>query len=404
MRDLTCELLTMPLRLAQWGIQGLDSNGPGGRAGLARGIWLWTTSTLTGDAPSPSRALRSMSQVLLRSPELLRLVVPGRESGVAWTEFRNKVEAFGRFATADAIFASPGCDRIDLLTAVRRAMAMTPYAGLWTAEGIGYYYAAAALQDDATPDGLLAGGPADRLPEQSLVPLHTGMGLAIAIARLSEFGALRSPGDVRRMLEPYLSCCRANSRPGYAGAVVEALGLIARVVRPRLVGPLDLELRRMEPELIGHFWHGVGRGLYFSPSNALPGGNIIWSSLGRAHSEPLHHLARVNAVAGFSWAVTLINIRDPVVLEWLLRRHGDEQLEVEAFANGARSAAMIWHDWAPRTPYLERLCRYRPQPADSTFLGNWDEAARSHCDEGFVRHYEGLRREARLGELFEFRP
>jgi hypothetical protein len=438
MRNLTADFLMMPWRAMQFGMERLgwsrlpggansvdaDPVGPtdrrsmigepskenpvdnsfSGRDGLYRGLIDWTIGSFTTEALDPGNVMRTMIDSALRSPELLRLAVPGRTSRVAWTELRNKVEAFGLFATADTAVGFNRQSGFDLLDAVRRVTALEPYPGLWTTEGLGYYYAVAALQTAERPERLLSGRLADQLPARCLVPLHTGMGLAIALKMLLEFSKRSSRAEVGDMLAAYLKLCRDNAREGYTDAVIEALGLIAKIVRPRLLFTLDEQLLATDPEMAGPFWHGVGRGLYFSLGNILPCGSVLWPSLRKARAEPPHDLGRDNAVAGFAWAVTLVNIRDPEVLEMLLRRQGAEIPDTGAFANGVNSAATVWYDWAPETPYLAQLCRYRPKHADPHFMETWNQNAASYCDGVLTENYNVLTQRGRLGDLFEFHP
>src|SRR5262249_52584176 len=158
------------------------------------------------------------------------------------------------------------------------AAALPPYQGIWTTEGLGYHVTANALRRDPNPTALLR---VEGLPSASLVPLHTGMGMALAFRELTGLGRRAEAVDVRRALVRYLGLCRANAREGYDGAAVESLGIITKVVRPRLVPMISDQLDWVAPDHTAKFWHGFGRGLYFSPSNLLPCGMPACSSLAK---------------------------------------------------------------------------------------------------------------------------
>jgi hypothetical protein len=224
------------------------------------------------------------------------------------------------------------------------------------------------------------------------------MGLAFA-ARLLQALTPGSPaGRVREVLGRHLDLCHGNARDGYAEAAVEALGLVARNLYPRLVPRLDEQLAAVDAGLPALFWHGVGRGLYFSPTNFLPSACWAWGGLEKARDEPPHDLGRRNAVAGLAWALTLVNVRHPGAIELFLRRYGDRLAEGGAFANGVSSAALVWHHWAPQTPYVEALCRHAP---DELLAELWAALVNGPITAALRRLYPGLARPG-LGPLFRY--
>ena len=74
----------------------------------------------------------------------------------------------------------------------------------------------------------------------------------------------------------FVQLCRDNSRPGYEGAAYESLGLVARFWNSPLVPVVDRVLCKIAPEVLGYFWHGVGRSLNFLPLYAVPGVLSPW--------------------------------------------------------------------------------------------------------------------------------
>jgi hypothetical protein len=271
-------------------------------------------------------------------------------------------------------------------------------------EGVGYDYAERALRQSPAPRGLLADGGAGALPPGGLVSLHAGMGLAFANRLLGAVPAKDRLAGTRQALHQFVGLCRGNSRDGLAEAAVEALGLVTRNLYPHLLPLVDRQLAEVDPELVGYFWHGVGRALYFAPTNFVPCSCWAWRGLDQARQTAPHELGRLNAVAGLGWALTLVNVRHPEVLALFLERHGGRLTEDEAFANGVASAALIWHQWAPSTPHLAALCGGEFVPPGPSLAARWRALVQGPCAAALERSYPALRRQGRWGQLFRYRP
>src|SRR5262249_13744050 len=150
---------------------------------------------------------------------------------------------------------------------------------------------------------------------------------------------------VRASVRQFLGLCRANCRPGYVGAAQESLGLFARVFRPEGVVPVvDRELAALDADALDYYWHGVGRALYFSPTDFLPFGRSAWEAVEPVRGEAPRERARRNAVAGLAWATTLVNMLRPEVMEGVVRRLGDTLGRDDAFASGVSSSIVMRQD------------------------------------------------------------
>ncbi len=415
MPDATAELLKFPLYATQTAEHGLlpawypdggtlaypESGLRTGKIALYQAIIDWTASGITGEGIGIHNLINSMIGFVDRTPAILRFAVSS--SRVAWTEFCNKAEAFWSFATADLILAPSPRYRLNLPAATARAATMEPYRGLWTTEGLGFYCASAALKSRVAPRQILSTESVS-LPNKSLVPLHTGMGLAFALQQLQTVNRNNQWTKLDSMLHGFISLCRENSVDGYFGAAFEAIGLVARLVRPEMLVPIDRVLRDTDVKYAACFWHGVGRGLYFSPANVLPCTSIAWPAIAKAYSEPTDELGRQNAIAGLAWAVTLVNIRNPDVIEAFIQQHDVELSYSDAFANGISSASAIWHDWAPDTPELRRFCDHQPKPSDVIRLDQWNRFAQGHCENQLARNDGPLKRGQQLDRLFRYEP
>jgi len=108
-----------------------------------------------------------------------------------------------------------------------------------------------------------------------------------------------------------------------------------------LIAPIDLLLSSHYPDLLDYFWHGVGRALYFSPTQFLPLCSKPWQGLDTSLQEPPHEAGRRNAVAGFVWALTLVNIRNTEIVAEFLDRNVAHLPEPQTFVNGLCSALIV---------------------------------------------------------------
>lgn len=320
-------------------------------------------------------------EVLRRSAGGLASLLP-EESRVPWLELQNRLAAFGLFQDAGAELGLPPSRAFDLDDALQRARALDPGSRLWVLEGLGYLL---GESDWLGREGWRS------VPGPALIPLHTGMGLSFATRTVEEIGAGCPAPD---SLQAFAGLCDAVSQPGCAGALLEALGLAARTLHPELIPELDRCLASHGDGLAGYFWHGVGRALYFVPTNVVPWGSPSGRALDKACSEPPHALGRRNALAGLGWAMTLVNLQNPEVVDVVLARHGHLLSGGDAFARGVTGAVLVWAHANGRDSVLEAFLRH---PAGS---GLWDRQVRQPCLEGLERLLPALRREGRFGELF----
>jgi len=168
------------------------------------------------------------------------------------------------------------------------------------------------------------------------------------------------PGDLIHALARFCELSIANSRPGYEGCAIEPIGLVTRTLHPHRIAEIDRIFSDAAPDLREYFWHGIGRATYFSPVNFMPWGLSGLRAIAMVRDQAPDEVARNNAVAGATWAFTLVNLRTPAVMALLLREHGGELLNDPAFANGVRSALTIWKELQPQDPAMQRLLDILP--------------------------------------------
>ncbi len=355
---------------------------------------------MTAPAVDAARSVASTTlvrgglEMLQHGSGLAEAMVPEQQRAM-WRELANKLAAFEDFRYADQILELGG--REELARLVGEASRKGSWRRLWLLEAIGYLAAEAAWDRDGAPAGLLRRDSVDSLPRSSWLALHTGMGLGLARRCLPE---IEAAGDgLAAALERFAALCEDNARPGYALASYEALGLIVRQLAPDLVGDVDRELLRRDETRAATFWHGVGRGLYFVASQAFPGS--LGRAVEKARREPTHELGQRNALSGLAWALTLVNLRHPRVLELFLRAGAPWQAEEElAAADGVVSAAVLWRDAGGDGRVVDRLCEHRPEAAEAA--AHWRRLVQSPVTEA-AGVEDALRAGPGLGAMFRYR-
>ncbi len=367
-----------------------------------------------GGASAPVFALTA----LRRSAATLAAASPRPRGRLHWLALGNKLEAFETFRRGEALARAAG-PALPLASLVERAGDLGSYGRVWMLEGLGYGHAegraidagrpaaharaARAAHCPASPDWFAAAGTG--LPAASLIALHCGIGLSLA-RRLLAASARAPAAELRRELAAYVASCRELAWPGHAAPLLEALGFIACLRLARRAGEVASELARLDDEAHACFWHGLGRALYFLPRRALP-----WQGTGRRLFAALTLEApagegRENALAGLAWAVTMVNLRHPQVLEDLLASQPPWAAAAPGFAHGVGSAVFVWQDCAPHDPSLASWRRHRPEPAGSELARRWERQVSGPAEHALDRAGGPERsRPARdVGGLFRVRP
>jgi len=349
-------------------------------------------------------AQASVSQVLL--PPIARLIplcIPGRDGRLSWTEFKNKFEVFELVQRPSSLLHI-GNNVPRLSELVRRAYNLQPYPALWGLEGLGKYYADTFWQRDETPDQVLNPNKVGDLPSGSLPMLHAGIGLSFAshiFAPLQNDN--RNIAAMQAALRHFLTLCRNNSRPGYQGAAIESLGLVLQELYPDLVLPVDSLLCSQDENAAAYFWHGVGRAIYFSPENFLPSHNASWRALKMCQQVAApHKLAQTNCRAGLAWAVTLVNLRQPEIMQSLLQQQRDRLAGDDAFASGVAGALILRYDTTPDDSSLSAFCGHHVD-APTELAECWRRQVSDACRTGLHITYPRLKARHKLDHIFRYR-
>ncbi|HZF12524.1 MAG TPA: hypothetical protein VFE33_27355 [Thermoanaerobaculia bacterium] len=312
-------------------------------------------------------------------------------------QLRNKLAAYWRVRYGGARrFAR----RRPFVEQVAAACAADPEVVVFELEGIVYDHVCAAWPTAGPPRQLLASpvvaGSAG-LPEASLILLHSGLGLGLAEMLLRPLARTSPAAAFDAALTAFLELSRDNARPAYLAVARESLGLIVRMFRSELTAPVDAGLRRLAPDLAASFWHGAGRALYFLPAQLLPGG--LARAAGRCRSEPPAAENRLDALAGLAFAVTMINLGDPRIVERLLALLAAPG-EGEALTSGVVGGLLVRHHTTPADPALAAFLAWRP--ADPRWREAWERQVSGPGALALERLYPALRARGRLGDLARF--
>lgn len=328
-----------------------------------------------------------------KSARLMGLLLPGHEM----QEAQNKLEAFRLFAYADRKLNLPPGQSQSLIALVNRALGLGNFPRIWALEGVAHHYTD-SLGLDAKCRGLLLHSD---LPDCTMVSMHAGMGTSFAGRLLSSLGSQPSKQSLRKLLERFLELCQTNARAGWYENAIEPLGLAVRTLHPHLLAPVSDALEEIDINARRLFWHGVGRSLYFVPTNFVTAGSAHARALRSAVSEAPTAEDRQNAVAGLVWAVTLVNIRHTTVLKNLLRASQSLHMD-SAVQNGVVSALMLWKHMVPEdSEYLPAYSLRAPGSGRDAAL--WNKCVVEASTRAFRDVFPALASQGRIASLFQYR-
>jgi hypothetical protein len=357
------------------------------------------SSVFTADNFVPRQAMKTVFEIMYDSVDIFKAMTPRGDGQIAWHELQNKLQSFYMFEHVDSVLNLPANVRPTLPELLNKASHLGPFLSVWAAEGIGHYYSDWHLAQGRDPNQLLCGENNQNLPLTSLIPLHAGVGLSLAEWSLSATDGNHT--EIGALINNFIELCGNNVRTGFYGEAYESLGLASRTLYPHLIDEIDLCLSRMDDALLAYFWHGVGRAIYFAPTNFPPFRNAPWKAVEMCMREPSHKVGQNNALAGFAWALTLVNMRQPEVMATFLKHHEKDIGENDAFANGVCSAALIWQDSSPASADLDAFRDYEPDQSDPSLVELWDKYVRQSCKNA-LQYHPSVTKHSALGEVFRY--
>jgi hypothetical protein len=357
-----------------------------------------TFDSLTLRVFTPSSLARLTQDVSIQWKETLRIFSSAENLRLGWEELKNNFEVFRLVKNASQLLAIPPSGQdFDLKKAVEGAYALGQFPDLWAVEGLGHDYALTFWGKNKPIRGILTEGQARALPEKCLTMMHAGMGLAFASQLMDTITPGSPASQIRDVLEEYVTLVQDNSKKGYEGAAYESLGLVTRFWHSPMVNIVDRHLQEVKPEAVGYFWHGVGRALYFFPTYFVPGLLSAWIPVER---EAPYELAKLNMIAGLTWATTVVDVRQPRIMESILKYYGDIVSKTPAFTNGVMSTLIMGSDITPGDYYIRQFLEYKP--SDPQVAELWNRLLGYPANDAVQRIYPVLKKHNRLGEVFRY--
>jgi len=345
----------------------------------------------------PDNILRTTFTALRQAIQALQLLQPD-QAALAGQELRNKLEVFMLVRNLPSTLHLPS-DRLPPLSEmVEKAYSVPEFQALWAVEGLGHYYADLYWKLNGAPRGLLSEENA-HVPEKSLLMLHAGLGMAFADRLLGDLTSETSAEQFRETVRFFLATCQNNCRKGYLGAAIESLGLITRDFYPDFVQRVDQGLRQTGPEFLGFFWHGVGRAMYFSRQYFLPILRTVWTGV---DSEASNAPDRLSAMAGLAWGVTMVNLRQPIIVGNIVRSYFEHSDLAEGFTNGVVSSLIMRTETTPGTPMVGAFYQHHPSTADRNLVLAWEQRVAGPSRKALHNYYPVLKQRRALDQVFRY--
>ncbi len=343
-----------------------------------------------------------MKLVMPQMAASIAAFVPGQDASLVRRECEAKMQVMQLVLDVRKVCPDKNVS-VPLGETVAKGYALGSFPALWAVEGIGHDLVESRHHRGESLTELLTSADLAGLPEGSLTMLHAGVGLGLAEIALEDLRPESSPEKIDAALQWFLKVCASASRPAYLGCALESLGLVTRHFHGHtMVLALDRRLEMMDASLRGFFWHGVGRALYFSPENMVPNLTSAWPVVAMCGRLAPHDLARENMIAGVAWAMTMVNLKQPVVLEGFLKKHGVGFGDTDAFANGVMSALIMRKDTTPDEEHIASMLAYQPAPGDSRLEALWNRLFKQSAVRALDEYYPAIKQKGRLGEIFRF--
>lgn len=357
-----------------------------------------------GKMANPAFPAAAAAFAARRSIEGIRTGASPARSLASATELRNKSRVYGLVRANQFLLKIPpqGNELFPLEKYLPRALETDAYSSLWALEGLGRLYGTSYLNAGVEPVGILRKGTAPPLPESAMLVLHAGVGLSFAKVLLDRIGDSASKPEVRDTVERIIGLCRANAEEGYLLGSLEALGLVVRVFHPQLLESVVDAIDDFAPEVIGVFWHGVGRAVYFVPINFLP--FSTWDTIETARRlGGGDRMIRDNTISGAVSAMVMVNVRSPeVVAHLVIDPHGGKLLDEPGFTHGVATSIIMRQITTPGAPFIRGFFEYSPTCASKKFTERWDKLVRTPGRRGLEFHTPGLKSQNKIDLICEF--
>src|SRR5260370_41079975 len=131
--------------------------------------------------------------------------------------------------------------------------------------------------------------------------------------------------------------------------------------------------------------------------NFLPGFLRPCRAIHMAELEAANLEMKETMMAGIAWPIAIVNMTDPIVMEWVLENHDDYFSGSPGFFNGVTAAVVMRFDTTPDGPLIPNFMNHKASTAYPRIFGVWDfkfrETAsketdsRCHCMESYSPLY-----------------
>lgn len=326
---------------------------------------------------------------------LITLLIPGRNSRTLTTECRNKCTIMTLVQGLQSYMAADGSRALQSI--VEKCYALGDFPALWAVEGAGKDMAEWHMARNQNPVRLLMDAPLEPQWQKALLMLHAGIGLGFARYWVEPLRPDCPEAELRNAVLRVIELCRNNSRPGYCGAAVESLGLVSRFIHnAAFCRRVHQVLVEAAPDCTGYFWRGCGRSLYFGPKNFMPGFARPSRAIGMCDEEAPDEQCRQGLISGVAWAITVVNMETPEVMEWVLANMRDYFGDNPGFENGVVSSVVMRYDTTPGFDLIDKFRFHRPgDPA-------WEKAVAAPMGFAMEVVHPLLVKENRLEDVFRY--
>jgi hypothetical protein len=330
---------------------------------------------------------------------LITFLIPGRRSGTLTQECRNKCRIMTLVQGLTSYMAPDGSTTLESI--VEKCYAIGDFPALWAVEGAGKDLAEWHMKRSPTPTRMLIDVQLDPKWNKSLLMLHAGIGLGFARYWIEPLKPDCPKEELRKAVVETIRLCKVNSRPGYAGAAIESLGLVSRFIHN---GPFCKRVHEVltesEPDSVGYFWRGCGRSLYFGPKNFMPGFSKPCRAIDSSTEEAPNEECRQGLLSGIAWALTVVNMETPEVMEWVLANLDDYFGSNPGYASGVTSSVVMRWD---TTPGFSLVTQFRNnKPADPKVAELWKKHVTAPMAFAIDVAHPVLEANSRLDEVFHF--
>ena len=139
--------------------------------------------------------------------------------------------------------------------------------------------------------------------------------------------------------------------------------------------------------------------MYFSRQYFLP---ILWTVWTGVDSEASNAPDRLSAMAGLAWGVAMVNLRQPAIVENVVRSYFEHSDLAEGFTNGAVSSLIMRTDMTPDTRIVEAFYQHRPNTGDRNLVLAWEQRVAGPSRKALHDYYPVLKQHRALDQVFRY--